>query len=528
MGQFGVGQSVRRTEDVKFLTGTGRFLDDINLDGQAHAVFLRSPHAHAALRSVDISAAAAAPGVVAVYTGADTKAAGLGDLPCLIPAMGMKMERLDGQPAYSPVRHLLAREHVHHVGDPIAMVVAETMAAAKDAAERIGVGFDVMPAVTGTALAIDRASPRAHADARDNLAFDTAIGDAEKTADAFAKADHIATIDLVQNRIVVNSMEARGAIGAYDPGTNRYTLICGLQTVYRIRKLIAEILGIEERQLRVVSPDVGGAFGMKGFTYPEQPLVVWAAKQLGRPVKWMGERSEAFLSDNQGRDLVTHAELALDGSGHFLGLRVNTTSTVGAYFSNFAPMIVSLGNTRMLPGVYALPAVHAQVKVAMTNTVPIDAYRGAGRPEACYAMERLADIAARDLGLTPEEIRRRNMVAPEQMPFTGPTGVTFDSGDFERNLSDCLKLADRAGFAARKDASAMAGKLRGFGVTSYVEATAAAPENSAIEFSDDGSVKVLVGSQASGQGHLTAFAQVAADNLGIPFERIEVLQGDSD
>ena len=528
MGEFGLSQPVRQREDDRFLTGAGRFTDDIDLDGQARAVLVRSPHARAVITRIDTATAAASDGVAAVYTGADLEADNVGTLPTMATSM-VDMKRDDGAPVYIPPHPMLAVNQVNHVGDPVAMVVAETLAEAHAAAELVEVEYESLPSVTDTAGALAPDAPRIYDKAPGNIAFDYEVGDAEAVDAAFAKADHVATIDLVNNRLIVASMEPRGAIGDYDARSGRYALYTPCQSVYRLRALFAKLLNIKEDRLHVISPDVGGSFGMKGFTYPEMGLVIWAAEKLRRPVKWASDRSEAFLSDVQGRDMVTHAELATDADGRFLALRARSTATVGAYFSNFGAMIVSAGASRLLPGAYTLPHLHASVRVTLTNKVWTDAYRGAGRPEASFVIERLADVAARDLGLSPAEIRRRNLVKPEQMPFTGATGYVIDSGDFAANLEDCLRLADADGFDARRAQSEAKGLLRGFGIATYIEATAGGvPEQSNIRFADDGRIEVLVGALSAGQGHETAWSQVVAEALGVPYDRIDVVQGDSD
>ena len=528
MGEFGLSQPVRRREDDRFLTGAGRYVDDINLEGQARAVLVRSPQARATISRIDTTAAAASAGVIAVYTGADVEAAGLGTLPTLAGAM-IDMKRDDGTPVHIPPHALLATNQVNHVGDPVAMVVAETLAEAKDAADFVEVDYDPLASVTDTAGALAADAPRLYDEAPGNIAFDFSLGDADAVEAAFAKADHIATIDLVNQRLIVASMEPRAAIGYFDPQSGRYTIYTPAQSIYRLRGLLSKILGIEEDRLHVISPDIGGSFGMKGFSYAETGLVLWAAGKLRRPVKWASDRSEAFLSDVQGRDVVTHAELATDAEGRFLALRARSTSTVGAYFSNFGPMIASAGISRLLPGAYNFPHLHAQVRVTLTNKVWTDAYRGAGRPESSFVIERLVDIAARGLGLSPVEIRRRNLIKPEQMPFTGATGFVIDSGDFAANLDDCLRLADADGFEARRKDSEAKGLLRGLGLATYLEATAGSvPEKTNIRFSEDGRIEVLLGTLSGGQGHETAFSQVVVEALGVPYDRIDIVQGDSD
>ncbi|MEQ8247988.1 MAG: xanthine dehydrogenase family protein molybdopterin-binding subunit [Alphaproteobacteria bacterium] len=527
MGEFGIGQAVKRKEDDTLLIGKGRYIDDINVAGQAHAYVLRSPHANAKILSIDSADAQTMPGVLGIYVGADVE--DIGPLPCAVDTM-FEFKRRNGSKRFFPTHHVLARTHVRHVGDPVAFIVAENRLQAKDAAEAILVDYDILPSVTDTAAALAPDAPVIYSEQTDgNDAFLFTMGDAAAIDATFATAHRTVRFKHVNQRIIAASMEPRGCIGEYDAANDRYTLHTNTQSVYRNRAICAEMLGIEESQVHVTCPDVGGSFGMKGMPYPEQPLVMMAAKRLGRPVKWYSDRSEAFLSDTQGRDLVVDAELALDAGGHFLAVRVHSVGSMGAYASNFGPMILSAGSVRMLPGVYRVPQVYAEVEVSITNKVFTDAYRGAGRPEASYVIERLVDLAARELGLSPVEIRRRNLIAADQMPYSGPTGMTYDSGDFAKNLDDCLKAADFDGFLARRKASADRGKLRGIGMSVYIEATAGGvPETARIEVKADGSVMAYSGSLTQGQAHATTFAQIVADKLGTDYDRITVHQGDSD
>jgi carbon-monoxide dehydrogenase large subunit len=525
MGQFGMGQPVRRAEDQRFVTGQGRYTTDIALPRQAHAHVLRSPHAHARITRLDLTAAAAAPGVLGIFTGADLAADGIGPLPCLAP-----IANRDGSPAKMPPHPCLVTDRVRHVGDQIAFIVAETAEAARDAAELIEIEYEPLPAVTGTAEALLPSRPLVWDDIADNQCLDWELGDDAGSRAGFAKAKHIVTLDLVNNRVAVASMETRNAIGAYDRSDQRYTLYTSSQGAHTLREILAGgVLGVPEARIRVITPDVGGGFGMKLFLYPEQVLVLYAAKKLGRPVRWSCERGDAFLTDTQGRDHVTHAELALDEDGRFLAARFETTANLGAYLSNYATFIPTLAGSRMLSGVYATPAVHVRVKGVFTNTVPVDAYRGAGRPEAAYVVERLVDKAARQLGVDPAELRRRNFIRPEAMPFKTAMGLTYDSGDFQRNLDDALKLADQPGLPARKAEAAKHGKLRGLGLASYIEQCGGGGDEFAeLRFDPGGGLTLLIGTQSSGQGHQTAYAQIIAERLGIPFEEIRVVQGDTD
>jgi carbon-monoxide dehydrogenase large subunit len=429
----------------------------------------------------------------------------------------------------SPPRPAIARDRVRHVGDTVAMVVAETAAIARDAAELIAVDYEPLPAVADAHQALEPGSPAVWDEHPGNLCFDWEVGDRGGVERAAAGAKHRIELTLVNNRVVVNSMEPRGALGEYDPGEDGYTLWSSTQGSHFVRNLLAEhVFHIPENRIRVVTPDVGGGFGMKLFLYPEHALILWAAKRVGRPVKWVPDRSDAFVTDTQGRDNLVRLELALDEQLRFLALSVELTANLGAYLSNFAPEIPTASGGVMYGGVYAIPAVHVAVKGVFTNTVPVDAYRGAGRPEAAYAMERLIDFAARRLGVAPEELRRRNFIKPEQMPYTTPLGLPFDSGDFARNLDDALAAADAAGFAARRAESRTRGGYRGLGHAVYIEQSGFPPDEFAeARFDPAGTLTLLMGTQSSGQGHQTAYAQLAAEKLGLPLEKIRVLQGDT-
>jgi carbon-monoxide dehydrogenase large subunit len=524
MRQFGIGQPVRRVEDRRFLTGSGRYLDDIVRPRQAHAAVLRSPHAHARIRAVDPAAAAQAPGVIAVLTGEDLARDGVGTVPCV-----SALTNRDGSAMAMPPRPALARGRVRHVGDAVALVVAETAAQARDAAELIAVDYEMLPSVVETALALEPGRPAVWDEHPGNLCFDWEIGDRAAVERASAAAAHRVSLTLVNNRVVANSMEPRGALGEYDPGEDAYTLWSSTQGSHFLRNLLAEhVFHIPENRIRVVTPDVGGGFGMKLFLYPEHVLVLWAAKRVGRPVKWVSDRSEAYVSDTQGRDNVTKLDLALDADFRFLGLSVELTANMGGYLSNFAPEIPTGSGGVMYSGVYAFPAIHVAVKGVFTNTVPVDAYRGAGRPEAAYAVERLIDCAARRLGVDADELRRRNFITPEAMPHTTPLGLVYDSGDFARNLTDALAAADAAGFAARRAEAHRRGRYRGLGHAVYIEQSGFPPDEFAeLRFDPSGTLTLLMGTQSSGQGHQTAYAQLAVEKLGLPLDRIRVLQGDT-
>ncbi|HUK57840.1 MAG TPA: xanthine dehydrogenase family protein molybdopterin-binding subunit [Stellaceae bacterium] len=524
MGQFGIGQAVRRKEDVRFVTGKGTYTDDANRPGQAHAVFLRSPHAHARIKRIDTAAARAAHGILAVYTGEDVARAKLGMIRCVVP-----LKNRDGSNYANPGRPLLAQERVRHVGEAVAMVVAATLAEAKDAAELIEVDYEPLPAVTEPAAAVRPGAPLLFDAAPNNVAMDWELGDAKAVEAAFAAAARVVKLDLSISRSIVTPLEPRGAIGEFDKSSGRYTVEVGTQGVFTARSTIAKSLAVPEDKLRVVTRDVGGSFGMKGFDYPEHALVPWAASQLDRPVKWMSERQEAFVSDTQGREQQVHAELALDKDARFLAIRVENFANVGAYLSYFSLLIPTVAGLRLLTGAYRIPAAYAHVRAVFTNTVWVDAYRGAGRPETAYVLERLVDLAARETGLSVEEIRRRNFVPPEAMPYQTPMVVRYDSGNFPLNFDTALKGADRAGFAGRRAEAQKRGKLRGMGLAYYMEVTANMPQEKAdIRFLPDGRVHMGIGTGPSGQGHETAFAQILEDRLGLPFDRIEFVFGDSD
>ena len=524
MADAALGRSLRRSEDRRFLTGGGRFLDDINLPRQARAVVLRSVHAHADLGELDTRAAAAAPGVLAVLTGADYRAAGYGPLPSRV-----RVVNKDGTPRADPPRWPLATDRVRHVGDPIALVVAETEAQACDAAELIAVDYAPRPAVTGSLAALAPEAPQLWDEAPGNLCYDTELGDRAAAEAAFAGAPRITEIDLVNNRVIANPIELRGAIGSLDDD-GRFVLCVSSQGVHRLRDPLAEdILRVPRGRVRVITPDVGGGFGTKIMMYPEYPLVLWAAKVVGRPVKWVAGRSESFLSDVHGRDHVTHAALALDQEGHFLAIKVSVLANLGAYLSSFAPGIPAGSGAPLYASLYDFAAAYVEIKAVFTNTVPVDAYRGAGRPESNYAVERLIDKAGRDLGLDGAELRRRNFIAPERMPYHTVLGYTYDSGDFARNLDDASRIARRTGFARRRAAARARGMLGGIGVASYIHVTPEIDDEVAsVRVEGGGTVTLLSGGQSNGQGHATTFAQILGDGLAVPAASVVVVQGDSD
>jgi aerobic carbon-monoxide dehydrogenase large subunit len=522
--KFGLAQPVRRVEDPRLLMGAGRYTDDIVLPGMLVGVVLRSPHAAAAITRLDTSAAAKLPGVAGVYTAAELKADGIGPLPC-----AALVENRDGTPQAAPPHPVLADGAVRHVGDPVAFIVAETAKQARDAAELIEVDYDPLPSMTDLATAMDKGATLVWPDVAHNLAFDWEIGDKAATEAEFAKAAHVIKLTIVNNRIVVNSMEARVALADFDPASDRWTLYANTQGGWLVKGLIGPVFGTDPEKFRIVTPDVGGGFGMKLFLYAEHVLTCYAARKLGRPVKWAAERGEAFMCDTQGRDNLTTGELAVDAYGKFIALRTRNISNMGAYLSTFAPFIPTFAGTGVLSSVYGFKAIYANVLGVFTNTVPVDAYRGAGRPESNYLVERLVDAAARELKIDRVELRRRNMVTPDAMPHATPVGKSYDSGDFRIVLDAAVKHIDYAGFPARKAAAAAKGKRRGLGLAYYLEATGGDPtERAEIRFADDGFVDVYVGTQSTGQGHETAYVQLTAHNLGIDGDKIRIRQGDTD
>ncbi len=525
MTKFGLAQPVRRVEDPRLLKGAGRYTDDIHPSGLLFGTVLRSPHAAARLVSVDTTAAAALPGVRAIYTGADLEKDGIGELPCAIP-----LKNRDGSPRANTPHPALALGAVRHVGDPVAFIVAETTQAARDAAEAILVEYDVLPSVTDLPTAMDNGQPAVWPGTANNICFDWEVGDRAKVDALFASAAHVTKLTVVNNRVVVNSMEARAALAEYDAAAGRWTLTANTQGGWVLKQILgAQVFKTGEESFRIITPDVGGGFGMKLFLYAEHVLVCYASRKLGRPVKWTSERSEAFLSDTQGRANLTEAELALDADGRMLAMRTRNIADMGAYLSTFAPFIPTGAGTKVLASVYGFQAIYANVIGVLTNTVPVDAYRGAGRPESNYLVERLVDAAAREMGIDPITLRKRNLVQPEAMPFRSAMGQTYDSGDFERVMDAALTKIDHAGFPARREAAVKRGKRRGIGMAYYLEATGGAPtERAEIRFADDGFVDVYVGTQSTGQGHETAYVMLTADQLGIDGDKIRIRQGDTD
>jgi carbon-monoxide dehydrogenase large subunit len=502
--KFALGQSIERLEDDALLRGAGRYADDFAPPRALHACFVRSPHAHARIRGMNTADAARLPGVIAILTGKDAAADALGNLPCLIPVPGLR----------ETPRPVLARERARHVGDPVAMVIAQTAAQAKDAAEQVQVDYEPLPALVD----VREGEP----------AFEVDFGEKTATEAAFAQAARVTRLELANNRLVANPMEPRAALADYDAATGRTTLITPCQGPHHLHGQLADtVLKTGRDRLRVVSGHVGGAFGMKIFLYPEQPAVVWAARRLKRPVRWTAERSEGFVSDAQGRDNYTLAELATGEDARFLALRVTTWANMGAYLSNFGPFIPQLA-APMLSGVYRIPAIHLKIRGTLTNTVPVDAYRGAGRPEAIYLLERVIDVAARELGLAPEALRRRNFIRPSDMPYQTPVESRYDSGDFAAILDQAMRRADWAGFGKRKAESEKKGMKRGIGLGMYIERCGGGPGDTVRLSASSEGVILYSGMQDNGQGHGTTFVQLLSQRFGVDAERIRVVQGDTD
>ena len=525
MVQFSTSQPIRRVEDSRFTTGTGTYTDDINVEGQMYGYVLRSPVAHATIKSIECAKAKSMPGVIGILTAADLEAAGVNSIPCLVP-----MENRDGSQAPMPQRPVLCADRVRHVGDNIAFVVAENLLMAKDASEAIEVEYSSLDAVSGTAVALEKSAPVVHSDAPGNLAFDWGHGENQKTDEAFDKAAHTVSLELINNKLIVNSMEPRGAIADYDAVKGKVTLHSCTQGGWLLKDQIANhTLKTEPENVRVITPDVGGGFGMKSFYYPEQALCVWSSKQFGKPVKWIGERGDSFISDIMGRDHVTKVDIAFDSDHRILGMRVDTIANMGAYLSNFGPFIPTLAAIKVMPGVYDVKALSVRVRGVFTNTVPVDAYRGAGRPESIYMIERLMDKAAQQLDVDRIELRHKNFIPASAMPFTTTAGEVYDSGEFAKVIDTVTDKAGWADIENRRALSRENGKRRGIGLCYYIESTMGEPGEAAeVKFSSDGKVDVLVGTQSNGQGHETAYAQVASDRLGVPIEQIRIIQGDTD
>ena len=535
MGAPLIGARVERKEDYRFLTGAGQYTDDVELPRQSYAVFVRSPHAHAILKKISLDQARKAPGFIAAYTGEDFAAAKLGGLPC-----GWLITDVNGQPMKEPPHPCLAQGKVRHVGDQVAIVIAETSAQARDAAELVAVDYEVLPAVVDGAKARAKGAPQLHDIAPDNTCYVWAIGDKAVADAAFAKAAHVTKLEFINNRLIPNAMEPRVANGAYSRADDSYTLYVASQNPHVERLLMtAFVMGLPEHKVRVVAGDVGGGFGSKIYLYAEDVAVTWAAKQVNRPVKWTSDRSEAFLTDAHGRDHHTVAELAMDKDGKFLAMRVKTTANVGAYLSTFASCVPTILYATLLAGQYKTPVIHCEVTAVFTNTTPVDAYRGAGRPEATYVVERLVETAAREMKLDPAEIRRRNFIT--EFPYQTPVALQYDIGDYNATMDAAQQLADVAGFSKRKEESVKKGKLRGLGYAAYIEACGIAPsavagslgaraglfEAGEVRVHPTGSVTVFTGSHSHGQGHETTFAQVVADRLGIGIDSVDIVHGDT-
>jgi aerobic carbon-monoxide dehydrogenase large subunit len=533
----GIGVSVRRKEDMRFLTGRGHYVSDIHLPRTAHAIMLRSPHAHARISTIDIRAAQQQPGVLGVYTAADLAADKVGTLPC-----GWVIKSKNDVPQHEPAHPVLAEGRARYVGDPVVMIVGESLQAARDGAEAVIVDYEEMPVLVDMVEAIRPGAPRLYDEVPDNICFDWEIGNKAATDAAFACAAHIATLDLINNRLVPNAMEPRAAIGDYNPGTGEFTLYTSNQNPHTIRILMGDlVLHIPENKLRVFAPDVGGGFGVKCFHYPEEALVTWAAGKLARPVKWVSERQEGFISDAHARDHVTKAALALDQDGKFLGLKVETLANLGGYLSTFAPNIPTNLYGMLLAGVYTTPAIYCEVKGVFTNTVPVDAYRGAGRPEATYVLERLVDVAATEMGIDRVDLRRRNFIPASAHPYQTPVLLEYDTGDHHGTLEAALVASDWNGFEQRKAESLTRGKFRGIGMSCYIEACGLAPsrlagqlgaraglyESANVRVHPTGAVTVYTGAHSHGQGHETTFAQLVAEQLDIPIDHIDIVHGDT-
>jgi carbon-monoxide dehydrogenase large subunit len=536
MSATGIGAAVRRKEDQRFITGTGRYTADIARPGQAYACFVRSPHAHARIKKIDAKAAAAMPGVLAVLTGAELAADKIGNLIC-----GWLIHSKDGAPMKMAAHPALASHKVCHVGDALAVVVAESLAQAKDAAEKVKCEYEVLPAVADPAKAQAKGAPQIHDMAPHNTIYQWHLGDARAVEAAFKSAKHVTKLDIINNRLVPNAIEPRAATGEYDSGTDSFTLWNTTQNPHVARLVISAFVGLApEHKLRVIAPDVGGGFGSKIFIYPEEVVALWAAKRVNRPVKWVADRSEAFLCDAHGRDHVTHAEIAFGDHGKILALRAKTIANLGAYMSTFSSSVPTYLYGTLLSGQYDIPAIYCEVDAVYTNTLPVDAYRGAGRPEATFVVERLVEVGARELGIDPVTLRGRNFI--KTFPHQTPVIMNYDAGDYAAALNKALQIADIKGYEARKRQSAHHGKLRGLGYSTYIEACGIAPsqavgslgcgvglwESAEVRVNPTGSVEVLTGCHAHGQGHETTFAQVVSDRLGIPIDTVSIVHGDTD
>jgi carbon-monoxide dehydrogenase large subunit len=536
MSATGIGAAVRRKEDFRFITGRGQYTADISRAGQAHISFVRSPHAHAKIKTIDTKAAASLPGVLAVLTGADLAHDKIGNLIC-----GWMIHSKDGTPMKMAPHPAIVSGKACYVGDPVAVVIAETLSQAEDAAEKVNVDYDVLPAVTDPAQAQSKGAPQIHDVAPLNAIYHWHLGDAKAVDAAFKAAKHVTRLDIVNNRLVPNAIEPRAAIGDYDAGSQSYTLWNTTQNPHVARLVISAFVGVApENKLRVIAPDVGGGFGSKIFIYPEEVVCLWASKKVGRPVKWVADRSESFLADAHGRDHVTHAEMAFDGDGKIVGLRAKTIANLGAYMSTFSSSVPTYLYATLLSGQYDIAQIYCEVDAVYTNTVPVDAYRGAGRPEATFVVERLVEVGARQLGIDPTDLRKRNFV--RKFPHQTPVIMSYDVGDYQASLKKALEIADYKGFGKRKRDAAREGKLRGIGFSTYIEACGIAPsqavgslgagvglwESAEVRVNPTGSVEVLTGSHSHGQGHETTFAQLVSERLGISIDNVSIVHGDTD
>lgn len=532
----GIGASVPRKEDFRFITGNGHYTDDICRPGQAYACFVRSPYAHATVDDIDFADALAAPGVISVLTGKDVAADGLGGLIC-----GWLVHSKDGSPMKTGAHPVLALTHVRYVGDHVAVVIAETAAQARDAAELVDVSYGELASVTAVSGAQAPDAPQVHPEAPRNTCFEWELGDKAATEAAFNNAAKVVSLDIANNRLIPNAMEPRAAVGEYDKGTGIYTLYTTSQNPHVARLVLSAFVGVApENKLRVIAPDVGGGFGSKIFIYSEETVCVWASKKVGRPVKWIADRSESFVSDAHGRDHQTHAELALDANGKMLGLRVKTKANLGAYLQLFSASVPTYLYATLLSGQYDLPAIYCEVDGVLTHTAPVDAYRGAGRPEATFVIERLVETAARELGEDPAEFRRKNFI--RKFPHQTPVIMAYDVGDYEASLNEACRMIDYANFPQRRREAEARGMRRGIGFSAYIEACGIAPsaavgslgagvglwESAEVRVNPTGSVEVLTGAHSHGQGHETTFAQLVSDRLGIPIENVEIVHGDTD
>ncbi len=536
MSATGIGAPVRRKEDFRFITGQGQYTDDVTRPGETRAVFVRSPHAHAKIKNIDVAAARKMPGVIDVLTGAQLAADKIGNLIC-----GWMIHSKDGTPMKMSAHPALAATKVNCVGDAVAVVIAESIVQGKDAAEKVVVDYEVLPAVIDPAKAQAKGAPQIHPDIGNNTIYQWHLGDQKAVEAAFAAAKHVTKLDIVNNRLVPNAMEPRAALADYDAGTDNLTLWNTSQNPHVARLVISAFIGMApEHKLRVIAPDVGGGFGSKIFIYPEEVVCLWASRKVKRPVKWTSDRSEAFLTDAHGRDHVTHAELALDANGKILALRAKTIANLGAYMSTFSSSVPTYLYATLLSGQYNIPSIYCEVDAVYTNTAPVDAYRGAGRPEATFVVERLVEVAARQMEIDPADLRRRNFITA--FPHQTPVIMTYDAGDYNASLKKAMEIADVKGFAKRKREAARHGKLRGLGYSTYIEACGIAPsqavgslgagvglwESAEVRVNPTGSVEVLTGSHAHGQGHETTFAQLVSERLGIPIESVSIVHGDTD